>query len=220
MATRDSNFFSGWLRENNWFGWAACTNGEIMDVQVARAIPFHGQQISAFECGFGSILAYLCFQNNEHHPPGRENEHIRGYNIDADLRFQQGNMPEIRDGLMYQHCRRVIYLHYNTPPMGKGYLDTRRGNKAIIYAAHAAQYNYLIAHNPNPCTEQCCGGTEGKIFQMRNILNEFNRYQPQWFVSNSTHSQNQGADPTRTRLFAEHNGFHWYFCRIDNDRSN
>ena len=131
-------------------------------------------------------------------------------------------MAEIRDGLMSQHCRRIIYAHYETSNR-----DLRaKGSKALIYAAYAADYNYVIVYNSEPCNDQCCAATnaqgntryyEGKVFKLNDILNPFNIHQPQWMAPNLTHIHHQNADPKSTRSFAEHNGRHWYFCRIYTD---
>ena len=141
-----------------WYGWVSCENGEIKKLTVATARST-GRRGPAFECGFGSILAHFCFQNNEHHSiwDRGPNPGIPGYNIGADDRFQQGNMAEIRDGLMSQHCRRIIYVHYETSNR-----DLRaKGSKALIYAAYAADYNYVIVYNSDPCNDQCCAATNG-----------------------------------------------------------
>ena len=106
-----------------------------------------------------------------------------------------------------------------------------RGNKAFIYAARAAGFNHLIVYNANACTNQCCtlvdakgipGNYQGKIFRIPDLLNEFNRHQPSWItgqnlVPNPKAKQyrvHHEPDLADTRLFAEHNGHDWYFCRM------
>ena len=219
---RSGAFFSRWITRNIWFGHVTCENGEISGLRVAPASRT-GQGVSAYKCGFGSVLSYLCFQNIEHEPLGRENAPVRGYNLDNDPRFTQGNMGEIRNGLVNRHCKRVVYLKY-LDPLGDPQL--RRGNKAFIYAARAAHFNHLIAYNPDPCRRQCCTivdakgiprGFQGKIFRIADMLNEFNRHQPSWMTGQNLPKGNRvhhEPDLTDTRLFAEHNGRDWYFCRM------
>ena len=231
LSTRD---FNAWKRENTWFGISTCIEGQITHLEAAdgRYSGINGQ--SARQCGFGSILAYLCFRNIEHMPftdhtfQTRNTPPTQGYDIVNDRHWAQGNMPELRQGLVFEHCRSIIYVQYRAVTTTS--TDTRRGNKAFIYAAIAARYRHLITYNPNPCTRDCCiyegpgasqqgasqhlgtGWFRGKIFWLQGILDDFNVRNPPHLIPSSGLTSNNTQPLGNEKMFAEHHGNHWYFC--------
>ena len=212
------------LRENTWFAWATCVDGEITKVEV---------EVEARRCGFGSSLMYFCFLNIEHVP------NMNGYDFNSDPRFNIGNMPAITVGLIEGYCTRIIYVNYqyrqytNGMPHDSDPHDivggAEGGNKAFIYAALAANYRRMITFNPDPCREDCCklrnhrlpvpqgfvvdeniNNQHGKAWWIPGMLTKFNKMVPN--SVNSDGSFNNMDTLMHADDFAQHQGRHWYFC--------
>ena len=168
--------FKHWIDRERWFARATCRNGEISEVETASRFRT-GIASSVRRCGFASSLIYLCLLNVEHLPIPHQ-EYNKGYPVHQNPMFQQGNMPQINQGLIQPYCRRVIYTNYRmiwnqgtneipeenedmTSEMAEN--QVHKSNKAFIYAAEAAHYHYLITFNPNPCQQGCCAFRNRKI---------------------------------------------------------
>ena len=266
---RVRDFFKGpqdlhdFLRDNNWFGFSVCINGEIKHVEVSNQ-QSTGIGHSAKRCGLGSLLAYLCFRNVEHFEiqhaenvgrqyAGTALPRFQGYAIDANSRredastqsrgqiWTQGNLPEIRQGLMSQHCERLLYVYYgNIVSQARGFRTWGVGlnspashfneNKVFLAGAVAAGFTHIIVHNGGrQCHDRCCskpaakpGGKEQRtghygpanIFWIRGIYTEFNAVDPVPVSSKGSF----GTAPhwkdqrIRPRGFVDHFGPQWYFC--------
>ena len=219
-----------WKRENSWFGISTCSEGEITELEVADARHTGITGLSARRCGFGSILAYLCFRNIEHYDidrPTTSGDNTYGFNIKNDIHWYQGNMPELRQELVFQHCRSIIHVSKNT-------LKEIPKQGAFVYGAISARYRHLITYNPSPCEQACCpyegprtspdgkvkglGWFKGKIFWLQGILRDFNVRNTQYINSNDKFSSIKAPSLQNTgnsaKGFAEHHGSYWYFCSM------
>ena len=212
------NVWTKWTQEHNYFGFARCVDGQISHLELATPARIGIQGRSANRCGFGSYLAYLCFQNIEHYPPGHRR--FSGFDMERDVQNLGDNINEVMNGLVMQYCRRIIYVRYSGVGIQGVDIKLRRGNKAFIYAAMAADFYYLIVYNDNPCQDQCCtwGNTTGlyyprtKIFYLPDMIGEFNLWQPPWLNPDASRNRpRENLDDPRD--FAQHNGNRWYFCR-------
>lgn len=239
-AIRGDSGLIRFLRERTWLARATCSEGEITQVEVNKwAMGSEIEQVSAKQCGFGSMVLYLCFLNIEH------TTHDSGYQIDDDPNIQVGNMPALRNGLMRDFCTRWIYVNYHLrryTPDGAGAdvldigPDENKGNKAFIYAATASNYHRMFTFNPNPCREGCCqfrrqrlqqlhlgpdnpnlipsvtNNPHGKTFWVPDILTDFNKPYPHVVASKNPDGSQNDPPFQRTDDFARHHGQHWYFC--------
>ena len=141
--------------------------------------------------------------NDERNQPG-----VPGTSQGASNPWNNGNMPQIRDGftgfnnivckIIYAKWHHVRYVG-GTSWFGKeNMLYTQRGGKALIYAAYAADYDEVVTYTPNPSS--CTGDLMGNIFQMSNLLTHFNLNNP-----------NRVSE--RMLDFTKHFGNDWYFCK-------
>ena len=224
-----------WKRENYWFGISTCSEGEITHLEVSDGRHTGIDGISAKGCGFGGILAYLCFRNIEHYnalPTSQAHQQHTtfGYDIRRDRHWEQGNMPELRQGLVFRHCRRIIHVNVN---QGTVY-DRRKPitlQGALLVGAIAAGYRHLIAYDTSPCDQDCCayegphpGGTwqqagrgswlKGKIFWLQGILYDFNQRNVPHLDPNTGLNINTTQTKAHTHTFSEHHGNYWYFCSM------
>ena len=214
-----------WKHKEKWFGISTCSEGEITYLEVSDGRHTGISGISAKRCGFEMILAYLCFRNIEHQNDNTHRYTTFGYDILKDLHWKQGNMPELRQSLVFQHCRSIIHVNYRKmrdfPQQVSLYGDS------ILSGALAAGYRHLITYNPSPCGYECCpyegprapeflrvGWFKGKIFWLHGLLNDFNEGNVRYLESNtgSIKERDFQSNIDSPESFAKHHGNYWYFC--------
>ena len=172
-------------------GHVLCSNGEITDLEVEKR---RGRL--PHRCGFGSMLTYFCFLDTDHL------SHQSGYQINNNNHpnnpWNHPAMIQLRDGpsgFNNDVCSKIIYIKYENRP---GYHYTPHGNKAIIYAAYADDYEDLVTYIPVPF----CNANQnvGNVFRVRNVLQRVTMANP----------QNPGA---RINDILGPYGNDWYFCK-------
>ena len=205
-----------------WISFSACSNDMIVNLKTNDRVHFSdGQIINAKRCGMASLLAYLCFMDSDYLTNGK------GYLVANDPKWDDGNMPAILGlGFNNQGCKRIIRAdsqvsnHFETTPQIQQQLW--RGNKALIYGAHAAYFTAMVSYNPTPCRpdpggqkrQVCCMADhplhKGNCFDTSDLIDSINLRNPKLTQFHNTQLDN----------FMEHYGRTWYFCRRINFRAD
>ena len=171
------------LGNDDRLGYSSCFEGFLEHVVVSddqTGIP----NVSAQRCGLGSLLAYLCFIDKV--TQGQQ----KGYNILQDPMHAviESRIPGWIANY-HQGCDKIIHAIDSQVRNG---IDPIQGNKAVMYAALAANFNKVVTYNPN--------SGEAFIFRVSSIIDDFNVRDPRDNLPNMPD-------------FAEHYGVFWYFCK-------
>lgn len=196
----DENLETYFRGAHHFIGRSSCRNGEIVGLEVAKH-----RRNQLYRCGFGSVLAYFCFIDNDHLT------HQSGYQIEDQNRPNNPwNHPEMQalmtgaTGFDNNVCK-IIYIKYDdryqNQPNVPAY--TPHGSKAIIYAAHAEEYEHLVTYHPNP---PCPDITQrvANVFEVQNVMERVTRAMPNNQAGNRGNRINEILMPY---------GNDWYFCK-------
>ena len=163
----------------NFLGRAECSKGKLELLEI----PHYARR-----CGFGSVLATLCFIDDVTQERGGF-LHWRSKNNQWQEMIN-GNDPDGAAEDIDLKCETMIYID-------EGPVYPGAGNKAFIYAAMGSSFQDLIVYGGNG--DLNCA-KKGRIFQTNTLLTLINQLDPLDVISTLDD-------------FSAKYGQHWYFCK-------
>ena len=205
----------------HWLSFSACSNDQIVSLKTNDQVRLSdGRIVSAKNCGLASLLAYLCFLDVDHLTDGK------GFSIDNDPHWQDGNMPAISAmplNFNNRGCSKIIradsyeqMVFQTSPQTNQGRRHSLFGHKALIYGATAAHFYAMVSYNQSPCRRPpgrpCCmaNGDKGNCFDTTDLVDSINVHDPKPLIASADVNSQSYLE---MEDFLKHYGTFWYFCR-------